>query len=152
RSKTGLFDSLGQVVAFLLRNWGILPQFPVPPSERCRKICEQLVSDSLKIAYRIPMRRVLVVADEEYPRLVLKTFLRRNDYEVEVAEDGEEALPMTDGFGPDFVITDVRMPRMGGMDLLAALEAKQSSATVIVMSAYGSHDMALDAIAAGAYD
>src|SRR5690606_23677367 len=83
---------------------------------------------------------------------VLKTFLRRNDYEVEVAEDGEEALPMIDGCGPDFVITDVRMPRMGGMGLLAALEAKQSSATVIVMSAYGSHDMALDAIAAGAYD
>lgn len=98
------------------------------------------------------MRRVLVVEDEENLRLVLKTFLRRNDYEVEVAEDGEEALPMIDGFGPDFVITDVRMPRMGGMDLLAALEAKQSSATVIVMSAYGSHDMALEAIAAGAYD
>jgi two-component system response regulator AtoC len=98
------------------------------------------------------MRRVLVVEDEENLRLVLKTFLRRNDYEVEVAEDGEEALPMIDGFGPDFVITDVRMPRMGGMDLLAALEAKGSSATVIVMSAYGSHDMALEAIQAGAYD
>lgn len=98
------------------------------------------------------MRRVLVVEDEENLRLVLKTFLRRHDYEVEVAEDGEEALPMIDGFGPDFVITDVRMPRMGGMDLLAALEAKGSSATVIVMSAYGSHDMALEAIQAGAYD
>jgi two-component system, NtrC family, response regulator AtoC len=98
------------------------------------------------------MRRVLVVDDEENLRLVLKTFLRRHDYEVEVAEDGEEALPMIDGFGPDFVITDVRMPRMGGMDLLGALSAKGSDATVIVMSAYGSHDMALEAIQAGAYD
>lgn len=98
------------------------------------------------------MRRVLVVEDEENLRLVLKTFLRRNGYEVEVAEDGEEALPMIDGFGPDFVITDVRMPRMGGMDLLAALEAKGSHATVIVMSAYGSHELALEAIQAGAYD
>ena len=98
------------------------------------------------------MRRVLVVDDEENLRLVLKTFLRRHDYEVEVAEDGEEALPMIDGFGPDFVITDVRMPRMGGMDLLGALAAKGSEATVIVMSAYGSHDMALEAIQAGAYD
>jgi CheY-like chemotaxis protein len=87
------------------------------------------------------MRRVLVVEDEENLRLVLKTFLRRNGYEVEVAEDGEEALPMIDGFGPDFVITDVRMPRMGGMDLLAALAAKRSEATVIVMSAYGSHEL-----------
>lgn len=98
------------------------------------------------------MRRVLVVDDEENLRLVLKTFLRRHDFEVEVAQDGEEALPLIDGFGPDFVITDVRMPRMGGMDLLAALAAKGSEATVIVMSAYGSHELALEAIQAGAYD
>lgn len=98
------------------------------------------------------MRRVLVVDDEENLRLVLKTFLRRHDYEVEVAQDGEDALPLIDGFGPDFVITDVRMPRMGGMDLLAALAAKRSEATVIVMSAYGSHELALEAIQAGAYD
>lgn len=98
------------------------------------------------------MRRVLVVDDEENLRLVLKTFLKRHGYEVEVAPDGEDALPMIDGFGPDFVITDVRMPRMGGMDLLAALEAKGSEATVIVMSAYGSHELALEAIQGGAYD
>lgn len=98
------------------------------------------------------MRRVLVVDDEENLRLVLRTFLRRHEYEVEVAEDGEEALPLIDGFDPDFVITDVRMPRMGGMDLLSAIAAKGSAATVIVMSAYGSHDLALEAIQAGAYD
>ncbi len=98
------------------------------------------------------MRRVLVVDDEENLRLVLRTFLRRHEYEVEVAEDGEEALPLIDGFDPDFVITDVRMPRMGGMDLLSAIAAKGSAATVIVMSAYGSHELALEAIQAGAYD
>lgn len=98
------------------------------------------------------MRRVLVVDDEENLRLVLRTFLRRQGYEVETAENGEEALPMIDGFGPDFVVTDVRMPRMGGMDLLSALRAKGSDATVIVMSAYGSHELALSAIQAGAYD
>lgn len=98
------------------------------------------------------MRRVLVVDDEENLRLVLRTFLRRQGYEVETAENGEEALPMIDGFGPDYVVTDVRMPRMGGMDLLSALRAKGSDATVIVMSAYGSHELALSAIQAGAYD
>lgn len=98
------------------------------------------------------MRRVLVVDDEENLRLVLRTFLRRHEYDVEVAADGEEALPLIDGFDPDFVITDVRMPRMGGMDLLSALSAKGSHATVIVMSAYGSHELALQAIQAGAYD
>lgn len=98
------------------------------------------------------MTRVLVVEDEENLRLVLKTFLRRHDYEVEVAADGQEAMPMIDGFGPDFVITDVRMPRVGGLDLLSAIQAKSSPSTVIVMSAYGSHDLALEAIQAGAYD
>jgi two-component system, NtrC family, response regulator AtoC len=98
------------------------------------------------------MKRVLVVDDEENLRLILRTFLRRQGYEVETAENGEEALPLIDGFGPDFVITDVRMPRMGGMDLLSALRAKGNSATVIVMSAYGSHDLAIEAMQAGAYD
>jgi len=98
------------------------------------------------------MARILVVDDEENLRLVLKTFLKRHGYDVEVAHDGEEALPMIDGFGPDFVITDVRMPRLGGLELLSALSAKGSDANVIVMSAYGSHDLALEAIQAGAYD
>ncbi len=98
------------------------------------------------------MKRVLVVDDEENLRLVLKTLLKRNGYEVETAGGGEEALGLVDSFGPDFVITDVRMPRMGGLDLLATLRAKGSDATVIVMSAYGSSDLALEAMKAGAYD
>lgn len=98
------------------------------------------------------MRRVLVVDDEENIRVVLRTVLRKAGYEVETASNGEEALGLVDAFGPDFVLTDARMPKMGGMDLLAALRAKHSDATVIVMSAYGNVDMALEAIAAGAYD
>lgn len=98
------------------------------------------------------MKRVLVVDDEENIRLVLRTFLKRSGYEVEVAAGGEEALGLLEAFGPDFILTDVRMPQMGGLDLLAILRAKGSEATVIVMSAYGSHELALQAIAAGAYD
>lgn len=98
------------------------------------------------------MKRVLVVDDEENIRLVLRTFLRRQGYEVEVAEGGEEALGLVDSFGPDIVITDVRMPRVGGLDLLSTLKAKGSDATVIVMSAYGNHEQALEAIVLGAYD
>ncbi|MCH2111057.1 MAG: response regulator, partial [Polyangiaceae bacterium] len=79
------------------------------------------------------MKRVLVIDDEENLRLVLRTTLRRQGYQVESAENGEEALPLIDKFGPDFIITDVRMPKMGGMDLLATLQAKRSEATVIVM-------------------
>ena len=98
------------------------------------------------------MRRVLVVDDEENIRLVLKTLLKRHGYEVEVADGGDAALAMVDTFRPDVILTDVRMPRMNGMDLLASLKAKQSPATVIVMSAYGSVDLALEAMKAGAYD
>jgi two-component system, NtrC family, response regulator AtoC len=98
------------------------------------------------------MRRVLVVDDEENIRLVLKTLLKKHGYEVEVADSGESALLLVDSFGPDVILTDVRMPRMGGLDLLATIKAKQNPATVIVMSAYGNVDLALDAIKAGAYD
>ncbi len=98
------------------------------------------------------MKRVLVVDDEENIRLVLKTLLRRHGYEVEVAAGGQEALQKIDTFGPDVVLTDVRMPKVGGMDLLAVLRAKNNPATVIVMSAYGNVEQAIDAMKAGAYD
>jgi two-component system response regulator AtoC len=98
------------------------------------------------------VRRVLVVDDEENLRLVLKTLLRRNGYEVESAATGEEALALVDSFGPDVVLTDVRMPKMGGLDLLAAMKSKGNDATVIVMSAYGNMDLAIEAMKAGAYD
>jgi two-component system response regulator AtoC len=98
------------------------------------------------------MRRVLVVDDEENIRLVLRTLLKKNGYEVEVADGGEAALERIDAFGPDVILTDVRMPKMGGLDLLATLKAKQCAATVIVMSAYGNMDLALEAMKAGAYD
>jgi len=98
------------------------------------------------------MRRVLVVDDEENIRLVLRTLLKKHGYEVEVAEEGEGALRALDAFDPDVILTDVRMPRMGGLDLLAALKAKQHTATVIVMSAYGNVDLAIEAMKAGAYD
>jgi len=98
------------------------------------------------------MRRVLVVDDEENVRLVLRTFLKRQGYVVEMADGGESALALVESFGPDFIITDVRMPKMGGLDLLATLKAKGDPATVIVMSAYGNLDLAIEAMKAGAYD
>jgi len=98
------------------------------------------------------VRRILIVDDEENIRLVLRTLLRRHGYEVEAASSGEEALPLVESFGPDVVLADVRMPKMGGLDLLATLRAKGHDATVIVMSAYGNIDLAIEAMKAGAYD
>ena len=98
------------------------------------------------------MRRVLGVDDEESLRRVVRSFLKRDGYEVETASSGEEALGLVESFGPDVILTDVRMPKMGGLDLLATLKAKGNDATVIVMSAYGNVDLAIEAMKAGAYD
>jgi two-component system response regulator AtoC len=98
------------------------------------------------------MRRILVVDDEENIRLVLRTLLKKHGFDVEVADSGEAALGLLEAFDPDVILTDVRMPRMGGLDLLATLKAKQHPATVIVMSAYGNMDLAIEAMKAGAYD
>jgi len=96
--------------------------------------------------------RVLVVDDEENLRLVLETLLRRHGYEVKAAPSAEEALALIEAFAPDFVLADVRMGGMSGIELTRELAARGSSVTVIVMSAYGSIELALEAMKAGAYD
>ena len=111
-----------------------------------------LRSGGAEVSIFCTVRRVLVVDDEENLRLVLRTLLRRHGYEVETAASGEAGLALVDSFGPDVVLTDVRMPKMGGLDLLETLRAKGNDATVIVMSAYGNMDMAIEAMKAGAYD
>jgi two-component system response regulator AtoC len=98
------------------------------------------------------MRRVLIVDDEENIRLVLKTLLRKHGYDVETAESAEVALTLVETFNPDVILTDVRMPKMSGLELIGALKAREHLATVIVMSAYGSLDLAIEAMKAGAYD
>ena len=124
-----------------------MPTQRLRPSDRSRRIRRTLALKSFHT-----MRRVLVVDDEENIRLVLRTLLKKHGYEVEVADSGEAALALLDTFDPDVILTDVRMPRMGGLDLLATLKAKQHPATVIVMSAYGNVDLAIEAMKAGAYD
>src|SRR5690348_14844920 len=96
--------------------------------------------------------RVLVVDDEENLRLVLRTLLKKHGYEVEVAASAEMALGLIDRFDPDFVLADVRMPGMSGLELCSELKARTSAATVVLMSAYGSVDLAIEAMKAGAYD
>ena len=85
------------------------------------------------------MRRVLVVDDEENIRLVLRTLLKRHGYEVEAAPGGEEALGLVESFGPDVVITDVRMPPSGddeGIRVARRLRATHPDVGVVVLSQY----------------
>jgi two-component system response regulator AtoC len=98
------------------------------------------------------MSRVLIVDDEESIRLVLRTLLRKHGYDVDVAASAEEALAKVASVAPDFVLTDVRMSGLDGLGLVRALRARGVESVVIVMSAYGSVDLAIEAMQAGAYD
>ncbi len=97
-------------------------------------------------------RNVLIVDDEESMRHLLAVILRDRGYEVRAVANGEDALKELAARDYDLVLSDVRMPRMDGLALLRkALEA-QPDLTFIVMSAYGTHDTAIEAMKAGAYD
>ena len=98
------------------------------------------------------MTRALVVDDEENIRLVLRTLLKKHGYDVSTAASAEEALEMLAKEPADFVLADVRMPGMSGLELCGELEARGFGGTIIVMSAFGSVDLAIEAMKAGAYD
>ncbi|HEY6909086.1 MAG TPA: sigma-54 dependent transcriptional regulator [Myxococcales bacterium] len=98
------------------------------------------------------LRSILIADDEESIRHVLATLLGERGYEVRTAADGEEALRELSARDYDALVTDVRMPRLNGLDLVRAAQTASPDTTVIVMSAYGSHDLAIEAMKAGAYD
>jgi two-component system response regulator AtoC len=97
-------------------------------------------------------RRILVVDDEENLRHMLTVLLKREGYEVSAVPNGEAALLELQARTYDLVLADVRMPKMGGLELLEALRARGIPATVIMMSAYGSIEIAVEAMKRGAYD
>src|SRR5882762_8610966 len=103
-------------------------------------------------AYTVCMRRVLIADDEESIRHVLTELLEERGYEVRAVTDGEEAKRELSARDYDALVTDVRMPKMNGLDLVRAVQTTSPETTIIVMSAYGSHDLAIEAMKAGAYD
>ena len=98
------------------------------------------------------MARVLVVDDEANLRKVLAAMLRREGYEVTVAADGEQGLAEFEKNGADVVVTDLVMPKVGGMELLKAINARQPDVPVIIITAHGTVDSAVEAIKLGAFD
>jgi len=97
-------------------------------------------------------RQILVVDDEENIRLFLLTMLEKKGYAVRTAATAEQALASVAESPVDFVLADVRMPGMSGIDLCRELRARWPQLTVIMMSAYGSVELALEAVRVGAYD
>jgi len=97
-------------------------------------------------------KRLLVIDDEANMRHMLATVLKKADYLVDTASNGSEGLQMLEQAIYDFVLCDIKMPKMNGMEFLKSSRQKIGASTVIMMSAYGSIDTAIEAMKLGAYD
>ena len=97
-------------------------------------------------------RRLLIIDDEANMRHMLSTVLKKAGYQVETAEDGAQGLKMIQQSPYDFILCDIKMPTMDGMEFLKLSRDRIGAATIIMMSAYGSIDTAIDAMKSGAYD
>ncbi|HEX2610352.1 MAG TPA: response regulator, partial [Gemmatimonadales bacterium] len=99
-----------------------------------------------------PSGTVLVVDDERTLARAIKAFLKESGYEAEVASDGESAVGMLQSLRPDVVFADVRLPGMSGIDLLRRIREFDPAIPVIVMTAHGTIEGAVEAVKLGAFD
>ena len=97
-------------------------------------------------------KRILVVDDDESLRWVTQAQLQQSGYLVDVAASGKEALDRIRDAPPDLVITDLMMPAMSGLDLLKRIRADYPEIIIIMVTAFGTVENAVDAMKAGAYD
>jgi len=95
--------------------------------------------------------RVMIVDDEEVLRDVLEVVLRREGFEVVLAESGEQALNMLDGEEVDLIILDVMLPGISGIDTLRAIRISNPTLPVVVITAFSSIDGAIEAMKFGAF-
>lgn len=97
-------------------------------------------------------KRILIIDDEENFRHMLSLILSKENYEVDTASNGEEGLQKITASAFDQVLCDIRMGRMDGLEFLREVQKIGVDATIIMMSAYGTLDIAIEAMKLGAYD
>lgn len=96
--------------------------------------------------------RVLIVDDVEDIRDILSDRLQAYGYEVLTAIDGEEALEKVEKSSPDLVLLDIQLPGLDGMEVLSRIKRDHPQITVIMITAHGRIQLAVDAMKQGAYD
>jgi len=97
-------------------------------------------------------KRILVVDDDESLRWVTQAQLQQSGFQVDAAANGKEALARIQETPPDLVITDLMMPGMSGVELLKNIRADYPEIIVILVTAFGTVENAVEAMKAGAYD
>jgi len=97
--------------------------------------------------------RILVVDDEKVIREVLADFLSLENFHVQTAEDGEQALVALDRETYDLVLSDLKMPKIGGLELLEQIQSRWAATTkAVIMTGFGTVETAIDAMKRGAHD
>jgi DNA-binding NtrC family response regulator len=96
--------------------------------------------------------RILIVDDEANARTALAELLRDEGFQVETAADGFKALPKVEEFGPDLLLTDLKMPGLDGLELMRKARESDPDIAAVVMTAYGAIDTAVAAMRQGAAD
>lgn len=96
--------------------------------------------------------RVLIVDDEKFIRDILADFLTMEGYAVRTANDGTEAVKELSRSNFALVISDLKMPKMGGLELLQYVAKMQPEALTVIMTGFGTVETAIDAMKHGAYD
>lgn len=98
------------------------------------------------------MEKILIVDDERSMRDVLSIMLKRSGYGVAAVANGEEAIAQIGKEIFDLVITDLKMPKVSGLDVLKAVKESSPDTVVLMVTAYASTDSAVEAMKQGAYD
>ncbi len=97
-------------------------------------------------------KRILVVDDEESVRWALRKALERAGYRVDLVADGAGGLKASEDPGVDLILLDVRLPARDGLDVLREIRKRRPDLPVIMMTAYGTLQVAVEAMKLGAYD
>ena len=118
-----------------LARWGHHAGFASPPSEPHMKTS-----------------RILVVDDDDSLRRVLQVQLEQDGYSVVTAASAQQAFSLLQLRAYDLVITDLRMPGLSGIEVLKQVKSQYPETVVIVLTAFGTVETAVEAMKAGAYD
>ena len=97
-------------------------------------------------------KKILIIDDEENFRHMLSVILKKEKYDIETASNGEEGLQKVADSAFDQILCDIRMPQMDGLEFLKEVQKMGVNTTIIMMSAYGTVDTAIEAMKLGAYD